>query len=80
VAFSPDGKRLASTGDDQTVRVWDTATGQELLTLKGHKDRVWRVAFSPDGNRLASASKDQTVKLWDATPRSPENTPTAKAR
>jgi sugar lactone lactonase YvrE/tRNA A-37 threonylcarbamoyl transferase component Bud32 len=59
VAFSPDGRRLASA--DGTVKVWDVATGQETLTLKGYV-----VAFSPDGRRLASASTDQTVKVWAA--------------
>src|SRR3989454_7708618 len=65
VAFSPDGKRLASASMDQTIKVWDTATGQEALTLKGHTDAVWSVAFSPDGKRLVSASDDQTIKVWD---------------
>ena len=56
VAFSPDGKRLASASADKTVKVWDAQTGQELLTLKGHTGMVSSVAFSPDGKRLASAS------------------------
>jgi hypothetical protein len=64
VAFSPDGRRLASAG--QAVKVWDTATGQETLILKGHTGPVTSVAFSPDGRRLASAGSDQTVKVWDA--------------
>jgi WD40 repeat protein len=56
VAFSPDGKRLASACQDKTVRVWDAQTGQELLSLKGHTAKVNSVAYSPDGKRLASSS------------------------
>ena len=66
MAFSPDGSRIASAGWDKTVKVWDAATGQETLTLRGHTDWVYSVAFSPDGSRLASASEDKTVKVWDA--------------
>jgi tetratricopeptide (TPR) repeat protein len=54
------------------VRVWDTATGQELLTLQGHTRPVFGVAFSPDGRRIASASLDGTVKVWDSTELTPE--------
>jgi WD40 repeat protein len=65
VAYSPDGKRLASASADKTVKVWDTQTGQALHTLQGHTGRVWSVAYSPDGKRLTSMSDDRTVKVWD---------------
>jgi tetratricopeptide (TPR) repeat protein len=72
VAFSPDGRRLASASDDETVKLWDVASGQELRTLKGHTGPVLSVAFSPDGWRLASAGDDRMVKIWDARPLTPE--------
>ena len=67
VAFSPDGKRIVSGSEDQTLKVWDATTGQETLTLKGHTGAVQSVAFSPDGKRIVSGSDDQTLKVWDAT-------------
>jgi WD40 repeat protein len=67
VAFSPDGKTLASASRDRTVKIWDAQTGQELFTLKGHTSTVRDVAFSPDGKHLAT-SGDRTVRVWDVQP------------
>jgi WD40 repeat protein len=67
VAYSPDGRRIASASFDRTVKVWDAATGREVRTLIGHLGQVVRVAYSPpDGHRIASASWDNTVRIWDA--------------
>ncbi|ARV62603.1 hypothetical protein BZZ01_31765 [Nostocales cyanobacterium HT-58-2] len=64
VAFSPDGKTIASASQDKTVRLWNVQ-GQLLKTLNGHSDAVYGVAFSPDGKTIASASQDKTVRLWN---------------
>ena len=65
-AFSPDGKVLASTSSDMTVRLWVATTGSCKHALEGHKDSVHAVAVLPDGKALVSASMDDTVHLWDA--------------
>jgi WD40 repeat protein len=64
VAFSPNGKILASAGNDKTVRLWDVAAGKNVATLSGHTEPVYCVTFSPDGKVLASAG-DRTVRLWN---------------
>jgi WD40 repeat protein len=65
VALSGDGKLLASGSNDNTIKLWEVATGRELRTLAGHSSWVSSVAFSADGKLLASGSDDNTIKLWE---------------
>jgi WD40 repeat protein len=65
IALNADGTRIASAGEDRTVRIWDTNTGVNLMTLRGHEQDVWTVSFSPDGKRIVSAGTDQTIRVWD---------------
>jgi WD40 repeat protein len=64
VAFSPDGKVLATGSSDKTVRLCDLTTGRNIATLTGHAGGVTSVAFSPDGKTLATGSRDFTARLW----------------
>ncbi len=65
VAFSPDGKRVATASNDGTAKVWDATTGKELFTLKGHTGPVTSITYRPDGKHIATSSEDGTVRLWD---------------
>jgi WD40 repeat protein len=64
VAFSPDGKQIATASRDSTARVWELASGHELVCVK-HASRVTGVAFSPDGKQIATASRDSTARVWE---------------
>jgi hypothetical protein len=66
VAWSPDGRRLATSSNDRTVRIWGTDNENELAVLHGHEGWVTGVAWSPGGQRLATASGDHTARIWDA--------------
>jgi WD40 repeat protein len=68
IAFSPDGVRIATTGYDRTIKLWDPATGREVFTLRGHTAGVGELVFSPDGCRIVSSGIDGTARVWDATP------------
>jgi WD40 repeat protein len=64
-AVTPDGRRVVSASEDQTLKVWDLASGRAVATLEGHALGVNACAVTPDGRRVVSASEDQTLKVWD---------------
>ncbi len=66
VAWSPDGKTIATGSNDESVKLWDAHTRECTGTLTGHSSRVLSVAWSPDGKTIATGSWDKSVKLWDA--------------
>jgi WD40 repeat protein len=68
LAYSPDGRCVAVAGKSGKIRLWDPLTGQELLSLDGHKAPVNNLAFSPDGSVMASCSHDGVVRLWRSRP------------
>ena len=81
MAFSPDGTRLAAGCRDNTVRLFDVASRQQVAELRGHTDYVHAVAWSPDGTRLVSGSGDFTVRVWDSlSPAARAHSPTPRTR
>jgi WD40 repeat protein len=65
VSFSKDGRYLVSAGADQTIRIWNAASGELVSELRGHTDEIFTAIFHPDGSRIASGGRDRTIRLWE---------------
>src|ERR1700739_4780503 len=65
VAFSPDGRAIATASKDKTIKLWNTAQGEAVRTFRGHLNSVESISFSPDGQYLLTGSEDKTARLWD---------------
>lgn len=65
--FTPDGRRIVSGGDDEMLKVWDTATGQHLLSLQEHSSNVNCVSLDREGNWIVTGSSDGTIRIWDGS-------------
>ena len=65
-AYSPDGKRIVTASYDNTARIWDAASGQQIAVLRGHEKPVRSAVYSPDGKRIVTAAFDSTARVWDA--------------
>ena len=64
----PDGTRVATAGRDRLVKIWESATGRELLSFGGHAGAIWGLAWSPDGTRITTAGEDGTARIWSVEP------------
>ncbi len=76
MSYSPDGKTLASGSRNNTIKLWDVETRQNIAALEGHTSRVYSVSYSPDGRTLASGSYYGIIKLWDVSEWSKAKVPT----
>jgi WD40 repeat protein len=71
---------MATASEDQTIKIWDTTSGEEILTLRGHQHTLTSLSFSHDGQRLASADNQGNIQLWDARPRLKSLPPKARLK
>jgi WD40 repeat protein len=68
VAFCRDGRRILSTSQDQTIRLWDLGSERELCRFEGHTDQVWSAVLSADERWILSGGSDRTLRLWEMPP------------